>query len=177
MSILRMCMYSEWGVKWCLSEKKYRQISNISHNKSPNLNVYCFALQLSLPNPLKPVVKSALLQLHLSDQQFYYLPKVRLMLEILRYDKYPPPNYICGGLNVITVIDTDINANKLGYCWLQSYWLAELTVISWAFLRLEYEMPWNAWDMSIYTLRGKQIWVPKESIVLKLNLFEGDSLT
>ena len=50
--------------------------------KFQNWNVSCFILQLSLPNPLKPDVKSrmkmwlgqhqqAMLQLHLSDQQFY----------------------------------------------------------------------------------------------------------
>ena len=36
----------------------YREISNISHTKSQNLNDYCPVLQLSLPNPLKPGVKS-----------------------------------------------------------------------------------------------------------------------
>ena len=34
----------------------YRQISNISHTKSQNLNVSCLVLQLSLSNPLKPGV-------------------------------------------------------------------------------------------------------------------------
>ena len=38
--------------------KKCRKISNISHTKSPNLNVSRLALQLSLPNPMKPGVKS-----------------------------------------------------------------------------------------------------------------------
>ena len=37
---------------------KYRQTSNISCTKSLNLNVSCLVLQLSLPNPLKPGVKS-----------------------------------------------------------------------------------------------------------------------
>ena len=37
---------------------KYRQISNISRTKSQNLNVSRIVLQLSLPNPLKPGVKS-----------------------------------------------------------------------------------------------------------------------
>ena len=61
----------------------YHQTSNISCTKSPNLNVFHLALQLSLSSPLKPGVKSwmkmwleqrrqAMLQLHLSDQQFYY---------------------------------------------------------------------------------------------------------
>ena len=57
------------------------QTSNLSHTKSPNLNMSCLVLQLSLPNPLKPGVKSRMkmkleqhwlmmLQLHLSDQPF-----------------------------------------------------------------------------------------------------------
>ena len=37
---------------------EYHQISNISCTKSKNLNVSHFMLQLSLPNPLKPGVKS-----------------------------------------------------------------------------------------------------------------------
>ena len=52
------------------------------HTKSTNLNVSCLILQLSLSNPLKRSVKlrmkmplkqhwQAMLQLHLSDQQFY----------------------------------------------------------------------------------------------------------
>ena len=53
------------------------QTSNISHTKFQNLIVSHCVLQLSLPNPLKPGVKSRmrmqleLLQLHLNDQQFY----------------------------------------------------------------------------------------------------------
>ena len=35
----------------------YRQISNIRCTKSPNLNVSCLVLQMSLPNTLKPDVK------------------------------------------------------------------------------------------------------------------------
>ena len=37
---------------------KYREISNIRRTKSPNLIVPCLALQLSLPNPVKPGVRS-----------------------------------------------------------------------------------------------------------------------
>ena len=59
----------------------YRKIYNISRTKSQNVNDYRPVLQLSLPNPLKPGLKSrmkmkleqrrqAMLQLHLSDQQF-----------------------------------------------------------------------------------------------------------
>ena len=67
--------------------KKYHQTSNISSAKSPYLNVSRLVLQvlkLSLHKPFKPGVKSrmkvqleqrrqAMLQLHLSDQQFYCL--------------------------------------------------------------------------------------------------------
>ena len=38
--------------------KDYRKISNISRTKSPNLDVFRLVLQLSLPNPMKPGVKS-----------------------------------------------------------------------------------------------------------------------
>ena len=62
----------------------YRQFSNIKRTQSPNINVSRLVLQLSLPNPLKPRVKlrmkmeleqrgQAMLQLHLSDQQCYFL--------------------------------------------------------------------------------------------------------
>ena len=62
----------------------YRQSSNISLTISHNVSVSRLVLPLSLPNPLKPGVKSrmnmdlvqrlsALLQLLLSDQQFYCL--------------------------------------------------------------------------------------------------------
>ena len=39
-------------------KKCYRKISNIRRTKSPSLNVSCLVLQLSLPNPMKPSVKS-----------------------------------------------------------------------------------------------------------------------
>ena len=39
-------------------KKKYCKTSNISHTESPNLNDSRLLLQLSLPNPLKPGVKS-----------------------------------------------------------------------------------------------------------------------
>ena len=35
----------------------YRQVSNIRSTQSPNIDVSCLVLQLSLPNPLKPGVK------------------------------------------------------------------------------------------------------------------------
>ena len=68
----------------------YRQNYNIRHAKCQNFNVSSLVLQLPLCNLLKPGVKStmkmwleqrrqAMLQLHLSDQQFYCT---------LRYDFY-----------------------------------------------------------------------------------------
>ena len=44
---------------WFIDNKNtYRQISNITRTKYQNLNVSRFVLQLSLPKPLKPGVKS-----------------------------------------------------------------------------------------------------------------------
>ena len=76
---------------------KYRKTSNKIRAKSINLNVSGLASWLSSANPVKPGAKSimkmyleqcrqAMLQLHLSDQQFYYLllTKVWLILEVLR---------------------------------------------------------------------------------------------
>ena len=40
-----------WKIPYC-------KMSNISGTKSPNLNVSRLVLQLSLPNPMKPSVKS-----------------------------------------------------------------------------------------------------------------------
>ena len=68
----------------------YRKTSSISRTNSQNLNVSRLVLQLSDPYPLKPGVKStmkiyleqrrqAMVQLHLSNQQFYC---------ILRCDSY-----------------------------------------------------------------------------------------
>ena len=84
---LRWLLFSE--VMWQSPESNstissqvvgYRQTSNIRWTKSQHLNA-SLTLQFSLSNPLKPGVKSrmnmwleqrwALLQLHLSDQQFY----------------------------------------------------------------------------------------------------------
>ena len=67
-----------------LTRMIYRKTSCISRTKPPNLTVSCLLLQWSLPNPLKPGVKlrmkmwleqrrKAMLQLHLSYQQFYCL--------------------------------------------------------------------------------------------------------
>ena len=44
---------STWSFKF-----DYRKICNIRRTKSPNLNVSRLVLQLSLPNPMKPGVKS-----------------------------------------------------------------------------------------------------------------------
>ena len=62
----------------------YRQVSNIRRTKHQHLKDSRTVLRLSLPNPLKPDVKSrmkmlleqrrqAMLQLHMSDRQFYCL--------------------------------------------------------------------------------------------------------
>ena len=62
----------------------YRQFSNIRRTQFQNINGSRLVLQLPLPNPLKPGIKlrmkmkleqrrQAMLQLHLSDQQFYCL--------------------------------------------------------------------------------------------------------
>ena len=62
----------------------YRQVSDIRRTKSQHLTNSRTVLRLSLPNPLKPDVKSrmkmqleqrrqAMLQLHLSDRQIYCL--------------------------------------------------------------------------------------------------------
>ena len=48
----------------------YRKMSNIRRTESPNLNVPRLVLQSSLPNPMKPGVKSRCSSLHLSDRQF-----------------------------------------------------------------------------------------------------------
>ena len=58
--------------KYCLRFQKYRKISNIRCTKSPNLNDPHLALHSSLPNPLKPGVKSRMKM------------KVRLILETWR---------------------------------------------------------------------------------------------
>ena len=62
----------------------YHKVSNIRRTESQYLEDFRTVLQLSFPNPLKPEVKSrmkmqleqrrqAMLQLHLSDPQFYCL--------------------------------------------------------------------------------------------------------
>ena len=68
-----------WGDE---SRREYRQVSNIRRTKSQHSKDSHTVLRLSLPNPLKPDVKSrmkmlleqrrqAMLQLHLSDRQLY----------------------------------------------------------------------------------------------------------
>ena len=72
--------------KWNVKLYIFCKISNVRGTKSQNLDNSHLVLQLSLPNPLKPGVKSrmkvqleqrwqAMLQLHMSDQQFYCLPE------------------------------------------------------------------------------------------------------
>ena len=79
-----------------VNQNTYRQISYINHTKFQNSKVYRLVWQLSLCNLLKPGVKSrmemqseqrrqAMLQLHLSDQQFYCLLRCDLYYEIWRY--------------------------------------------------------------------------------------------
>ena len=75
--------FSGTGAITCLPQCQgsYRKVSNIRHTQSQNLNDFHLVLQSSLPNPLKPGAKSrmkmqleqrrqAMLQIHLSDQQF-----------------------------------------------------------------------------------------------------------
>ena len=68
----------------CKITDAYRKTSSISRTKSQKLNGSCIFLQLSSLNPLNPGVKlrmkmqleqrrQAMLQLHLSYQQFYCL--------------------------------------------------------------------------------------------------------
>ena len=45
-------------IEFSLMDYTYRKVPNISGTKSPNLNVSHFILQLPLPNPMKPGVKS-----------------------------------------------------------------------------------------------------------------------
>ena len=72
-----------------VQQVKYRKLSNITRTNTQNLNVFRFGLQLSLCNILKPSVKwrmkmqleqrrQAMLQLHLSYQQFNCLLKCPL---------------------------------------------------------------------------------------------------
>ena len=75
----------------CSTSRNYCQTSNIWLTKSQHLKVSCLALQLSLPHPLKLGFKSrmkmyleqrrqAMLQLHLSDQNFiayWYVSYIR----------------------------------------------------------------------------------------------------
>ena len=69
-------------ILWVMPYVTYRQVFNIRRTKSQHLKDSRTVLRLSLPNPLKPDVKSrtkmqleqrrqAMLQLYLSDRQFY----------------------------------------------------------------------------------------------------------
>ena len=90
MKISKLCLIGSSSF-WLVYEEEplshsrtYRQTFNIRTTNSKNLNVSGLVLQLSLPSPFTPYVKSrmkmefeqhrqAMLQLHLSDQQFYGL--------------------------------------------------------------------------------------------------------
>ena len=85
-----MCTFGAGGTTVGQGMKtSYRKISNISRTKSQNLDVSPLVMQLSSPNSMKPDVKSrmkiklehrrqAMLQLHLSDRQFYCLLRCTL---------------------------------------------------------------------------------------------------
>ena len=49
---------SSWGILRMHEQLEYCRISNIIHTKSPNLTVSRLILQLTLPNPMKPGIKS-----------------------------------------------------------------------------------------------------------------------
>ena len=77
-------------------QSHYHQVSTIRRTKSQHLKYSRTVLWLSLPNPLKPDVKSrmkmqldqrrqAMCQLHLSDRQNILPTKVCLILEVLCY--------------------------------------------------------------------------------------------
>ena len=78
------CFADATVLLWALIKQIYRKVSNIRRTKFQNLNVSCILMQLSSLNSLKPGVKlimkmlleqrqQAMLQLHLSYQQFYCL--------------------------------------------------------------------------------------------------------
>ena len=82
-SMIDICMYLLLRCFCMCLWPTYRETSNIRH-PIPNFSDSRVVLQLSLANPLKPGVKlrmkmqleqcrQAMLQLHLSDQQFYCL--------------------------------------------------------------------------------------------------------
>ena len=56
LGMVHMCQLSNPVLMQVISI--YRQISNMRLTKSPNLNVAHLVLQLSLPNPFKPGIKS-----------------------------------------------------------------------------------------------------------------------
>ena len=78
-----------WPIWYYWAKLNYCQVSNIRRTRSQHLKDSRTVLRLSLPNPLKPDIKSipqikleqrllALLQLHLSDRQFYCLLRCAL---------------------------------------------------------------------------------------------------
>ena len=86
------------------------------HTKSQNLIVSRLILQLSLPNPLKPDVESrmkmwleqrrqAMLQLHLSDQQFYRLgvAYIRALTVMQKKAPYTSPSQVSYRMSIVGV--------------------------------------------------------------------------
>ena len=58
-AIIRICqIWNSWKAPRVMVHLFYQRISNLRCTKSPNLNVSCLVVQLSLPNPMWPVVKS-----------------------------------------------------------------------------------------------------------------------
>ena len=57
-SKLAYCWLDRWELISVNFMYEYRKISNIRRTKSPKLNVSRLVLQLLLPNPMKPGVKS-----------------------------------------------------------------------------------------------------------------------
>ena len=107
-AVLVLSLSNSEGVTWQMwvdfkgsrSNYMYRQTSNISRTKSQNWIASHLILQLSLPNPLKPRVTSRMkmsleqrpqpmLQLHLSDQQFYCLLRCVLYYNTLWWISAP----------------------------------------------------------------------------------------
>ena len=99
----------------------YRPNSNIRYNKSPNLNVSCLILQLSLLNPLKPGIKSPTGNAPTTSEWWTILlpTRLQLILEVWQY-------CLCyfksrnGGYKLRNIFTANIHASKikhLRFCW------------------------------------------------------------
>ena len=75
-----MCHFRSKEVKLIIIVKCYHETSNISRTKSQSVNVFRLVLQLSLPNPLKPCVKSRM-EVPL-EQRRQAMPKYIWMINI-----------------------------------------------------------------------------------------------